>query len=185
MARFEKEKELFFEEVKTRYKTIKPEFQKKLNRYDKIWEKAERIAEQEYSKKMTNKTMSQIVRDFVDEFYSYQGSILKSFRNLKTRTFEENLARAKELRVKGRLKQFLNDFGNETFTFDYEFNGKSIQEELTLRKWIDRYLDHRITKEELWQIIDNFKESNDFYLKEFYGNSANSSATLQEKAGLH
>ena len=80
MARFEKEKELFFEEVKTRYKVIKPEFQKKLNRYDKVWEKAEKIAEQEYSKKMTNKTMSQIVRDFVDEFYSYQGSILKSQR---------------------------------------------------------------------------------------------------------
>lgn len=181
MPKFLKEKELFFEELKLRYKVIKPEFQRKINRYDKIWDKAEMIAERVYNEVKTNKTLSQITREFVEEFYSYQGSILKSFRNLKTRTFEENFERAKELRIKERLKTFLKDFGEETFEFEYEYNGKIIKEDLELNFWIKRYLDHKISKNQLFDIIKEFKETNKDYLIEFYASSESSGAIQSEQ----
>lgn len=162
MARFEKEKQETYEYVKNKYKNIDVSYEKKLKRFNKMWDRAEEIARYFYFETSTNKNMGEIVSDLVSEFYERKnrGSILEVYRDVKSRSFEENVMRATKLRVKGRLKEFLDDFGEET----YEYNGK----ERTLNQWVNQYLKGNISSQELFNIIDFWKDGNEPYMLEFY-----------------
>ena len=173
MPRYEEEKQKLFQDLSSRYANPTKEYERKLSRYDKIWDRAELIADYFFSNSKTNKSTQEIVKDLVEEFYSYKGSILKSFRNLKTRTFGENVERAKQLRVKGRLKEFLKAHGTETF----EYNGKT----KTLEQWVKYYLDNKISTKELFDIIKWWQDTNPDYDANMYRKSDSSSAILSDK----
>ena len=173
MPKYLEEKEKFFEDITSRYKNPSKEYERKLNRYDKIWDRAELIADYFFSDVKTNKEKPEIIKDLVNEFYTYKGSILQSYRNLKTRTFGENVERAKQLRVKGRLKEFLKVHGNEIF----EYNGK----EKTIQGWVKYYLENKITTKELFGIIKSWQDTNPDYDASMYRKSDSSTAILNDK----
>lgn len=173
MARFLNEKNEMLENIISRYENPTREFQRKINKFDKIWDRAEMIADYFFSSSKTNKTINDIVKDLVDEFYSYKGSILKSYRNLKTRTFEENIERAKQLRVKGRLKDFLEKHGKETF----EYDGK----ERTLDGWVKQFLENKISSKTLFEIIKAWQDTNPDYDASMYRKSDSASSILSDK----
>ena len=135
-------KEELRKEFIERYKNPTRDYERKIQRFDTLYDRASRIAEYFFGKEnQTNKTLEDIQADLMREFYSYKGSILKSFRNLKTRTFEQNVERAKQLRVKHRLKEFLRKWGTEEFTYNGET--KSIE------RWVKDFLDNKI-KSAIW-----------------------------------
>lgn len=165
-------KEELRKEIIERYKNPTRDYERKVKRFDNLYERASRIAEY-FFKSNTNKTLEEIQADLMREFYSYKGSILKSFRNLKTRTFEENVERAKQLRVKHRLKEFLNKWGIEEFTYGGETK--------SLEKWVKDYLDGKISDTKLFEVIKAFQNVNPDYDNSQYRKSDSSQAILNDK----
>lgn len=147
-------KEELRKEISDRYINPTREYERKIQRFDDLYDRATRIAEYIYKVK-TNQTLEEIRADLMREFYSFKGSILKSFRNLKTRTFEENVERAKQLRVKHRLKDFLNKWGHDEFTYDGDTH--------TIQNWVKMYLDGKIDSEKLFEIIKAYQDLNPDY----------------------
>ena len=164
------------EELRTefieRYKNTTKEYERKLQRFDILYERASRIAEYLFGGE-TNKSKEQIQADLMREFYAYKGSILKSFRNLKTRTFEENVERAKQLRVKHRLKEFLNKWGTEEFSYNGET--KSIE------RWVKDFLENKISSEKLFEIIKAYQNQNPEYDVSQYRKSDSAQSILNDK----
>ena len=173
MAIYLDAKQKMFEKLEKKYLNPTKDYERKLNRFDKLWDRAELIADYLFSSSMTNKSTEEIVNDLIEEMFSYKGSILKSFRNLKTRTFGENVERAKQLRIKGRLKEFLKKHGNETF----EYDGK----EKTLNKWVEYFLDNKISTKELFDIIKSWQDKNPDYDAAMYRKSDSSTAILNDR----
>ena len=172
MPKFLKEHDEMFKELNERYVNPKKDYVKKLQRFDKIWEKAEILSDYFVSDNV-NKSTEEIVKDLVEEFYSYHGSILKSFRNLKSRSFEENVERALELRTKNRFKEFLKVHGEETF----DYNG----EERTLSKWMEQFLKRKITDTELYEIFREWQDSNPEYDASNYRKSDSAQSILNDR----
>ena len=175
MARFESAKKELYEELKTKYINPSEDYEKKLKRYNKIWERGEEIAKYFYFNTSTNKSMPEIVSGLVNEFYSFKGrgSILSSYRDLSSRSFEENIQRAIKLRVKGRLKEFLNDFGSELYTF----NGKT----KTLNQWVNQYIKGNLDANVLFNIIELWKAGNTPYMEEFYRKSESADDIIEQQ----
>lgn len=155
MAKYTGDKNKLKEKFEKKYKNISPEYQKKINKFDRKIVTAEEIANKYYGKTKTNKSFDQIVEDLMDEYFSFKGSILNSFRELKTRTFEENVERAMQLRVKGRMYEFMKVNGEEM----YEYNGKL----RTLLGWEKQYLLGKIDNITFNKIIKGWQDNNPEY----------------------
>ena len=172
MSKYLKTKKDIYRNLNEKYVNPDKEYARKLKNFNKIWDRAERIVEFTYEKQMTNKTTEQIIVDLVNEYYSYKGSVLKSFREIKSRSFEENVERAERLRAKGRLKDFLQKYGEDTF----EFNGKT----KTLNNWLNAFINGKITNEQLNQIIKDYENLNPEYDVSNYRKSDGSQAILND-----
>ena len=172
MAKYKGNKNKLKEKFENKYVNIEPDFKRKLDRFDKKMLIAEKIADKYYGNSKTNKTFDQIVEDLLEEFYSYRGSILNSFREVKTRTFEENVKRAMQLRVKGRMYEFMEKNGSETF----EFNGQI----KTLEGWEKQFLLGRITQEQFNSIIKEWEDNNPQYDNASYSKQATRDATIKD-----
>ena len=174
MSKFDKKK--LFKELSERYKDKDEEYLKKLKKYDKVVDRAKVIVNLLYGKSATNTTKSEQIRMLVDEYYSYHGSILKSFRNYKTKTPEENFERAKQIRVKDRFKNFLDLFGEQTYTFKGN--------ERNLNEWMKEYLKGNITSKDLYFIYQWWQAINSDFMNEFYKNlEMNQIFSEQTKSG--
>ena len=158
MERFNKKK--LFQELSSRYKENDIEYLKKLKRYDKVVKRAKVLVDLLYGDRKMNVSKTEAMKNLVEEYYSYHGSIIGSFRNYKSRTIEENFERAKELRTRDRFKNFLDLFGGEKF----EFKG----EEKTLNEWMKEYLKGHITSKDFYWIVQLWQAVNVDYKNEFY-----------------
>lgn len=174
MSKFNKKK--FFKELSSRYKNIDDEYLKKLKRYDKVVKRAEVVADLLTGNTNINKSKDELIRMLVDEYYSYQGSILQSFKNYKSKTVEQNFERAKELRVKDRFANFLSLFGEEKYTKD----GKT----KTLNEWMNEYLKGHISSKDLYFIFEWWQAINYEYMNEFYSSMTGADEIkMQAKSG--
>ena len=156
-----------------RYINIEPDYKKKLNQFDRKLRTAEKVASFYYGTAKTNKTFNQIVEDLMEEFYSFKGSILRSFRELKTRSFEENVKRAMQLRVKGRMYEFMLANGQETF----EYNGVV----RTLESWEKQFLTGKITQQVFNSIIKEWEDKNPLYDNASYKKHESREATINDR----
>ena len=158
MAKFDKKK--LYEELSTRYNNPDENYQKKLKKYNRIVNRAKVLSNLIYDKKTSSSTKNDLLKMLIDEYYSYQGSILKSFRNLKSRSVEENFERAKQLRTKDRFSNFLELFGEQ----EYTYNNKT----KTLNEWMKEYLKGNISSKDLYFIYQWWQALNSDYMNEFY-----------------
>ena len=173
MKKYTGDEDRLFQRFKERYKDISPEYQRKLNNFKKNLSKSEIVASVIYGTSRTNKSFNQIVEDLMDEHYSFAGSTLKSFRNVKTRTLEQNVERALQLRVKGRLSEFMKVHGEEF----YEYNGET----RTLLGWQKQYLLGNIDNSELNKIIKGYQDNNPEYDATSYSKHASRQAIIDER----
>lgn len=158
MERFNKKK--LFEELSSRYKETDIEYIKKLKRYDKVVQRAKVIVDLIYGDRKMNVSKNEAIKTFVEEYYTYHGSIISSFRNYKSRSVEENFERAKQLRTRDRFKNFLDLFGEQKFTFN--------EEEKTLNEWMKEYLKGHISSKDFYWIVQWWQGINVDYMNEFY-----------------
>ena len=158
MERFNKKK--LFNELNSKYKENDVEYLKKLKRYDKVVKRAKVLVDLIYGDRKINVSKAEVTKQFVEEYYSYHGSILGSFRNYKSRTIEENFERAKQLRTRDRFKNFLELFGEQTFKFN--------DEEKTLNEWMKEYLKGHISSKDFYWIVQWWQGINVDYMNEFY-----------------
>ena len=173
MAKYKGDKNKLKQKFVEKYTDIEPDFKRKLDKFDRKFLIAEKIASKYYGKTKTNKSFDQIVEDLMEEFYSFRGSILNSFREVKTRTFEENVKRAMQLRVKGRMYEFMKVNGSETF----EYNGKI----RTLEGWQKQYLLGKISQKEFNSIIKEWEDNNPDYDNASYSKQASRQATINSR----
>ena len=158
MAKFNKEK--LFEELNSKYKQNDVDYLNKLKRFDSVVKRAKTIVDLIYGDRKTNVSKTTIQKQLIEEYYQYQGSIIKSFRNVKTRTIDESFERAKQLRTKDRFEVFIKMFGEET----YHYNGK----EKTLKGWENQYMNGKISAQEFYLIIEAWKIINEDIMNEYY-----------------
>lgn len=174
MARFNK-KELF-EELNLKYRDNDIEYLKKLKRYDKVVKRAKVLVDLIYGNRKTNIPKVEIQKQFVEEYYNYHGSILKSFRNVKSRTIEENFERAKQLRTRDRFSKFLELFGDQNYTYNGETK--------TLNEWMKEYLKGHISAKDFYWIAEWWQALHVDYMEEFYRKmDANADISSQKGSG--
>lgn len=175
MPKYSDIKEKLFKELKEKYVNPNDKFSEKLSKFEKIWEKAEKIVNSTYEKQNTNKEFSEIVKDYVKEFYSYNASILRYFRNYKDKSFSENLSKAEKMRTKHRLEEFMKIYKNEK----YEFNGKN----RSLQNWQSLYLKGEIDDKTFYEIIKGYQNQNPNYDVANYrkNNDASRESTIRDR----
>ena len=130
-----------------KYKNTESEYQRKLNRFDKIYERAEILAKYLY-KENNVKGRQEFLEEYLDEFFSYQRSVLKSFRNYKRYSEYENVQKALRSGFKARLYEFRKKHGEEIYEFDGKFR--------SLNTWLRLYVsqEEEISLEKMKSIVD-------------------------------
>lgn len=171
-------KEQLFEKYKNKYKNTESEYQKKLNRFDKIYERAEILTRHLYKENNT-KGREDFMTEYLDEFFAYKRSVLKSFRNYKRYSEEENVEKAIRSGFKARLFEFRKKHGDEVY--EYTLNGKTYNR--SLDTWLRIYVsqEENITLEQMKDIVKYWQTKNPEYDAKQYRKSDSSVATIKDK----
>lgn len=173
-----------FKHYNEKYGSKSKQFVNKLNKFDDVWDRANLVADILFSGN-TNKSREKIVEDLVREYFDYKGSVLKSFRNISSRTLEENVERAIRLSTVRRLQEFIDKYsfdkkGNPyKLKYKYSFDGKK----LSLNQWAKRYLQNKISTVKFLEIIQFYQTKIPKYDVKNYRKSDSSTSTLR-KYGL-
>ena len=158
-----------------KYKNTNSEYAKKLARFEKIYDRAEIITKILYHE---NRDIGreEFKKELLDEFFSYKRSILKSFRNYKRYSEEENVQKALRSGFKARLFEFRKKHGTEV----YEYDGKNRSLETWLKLFISQ--EEKISIEKMKDIVKFWQTKNPDYDAKQYRKSDSSVATNNDRS---
>lgn len=171
-------KQKLFDKYKNKYKNTESEYQKKLNRFDKIYERAEILTRHLYRRNNT-KSREEFMTEYLDEFFAYKRSVLKSFRNYKKYTEKENVDKAIRSGFKARLFEFRKKHGDEVY--EYTLNGKTYNR--SLDTWLKIYVsqEEKITIDQMKDIVKYWQKKNPDYDPKSYRKSDSSDAINKDR----
>lgn len=159
------DKEYLYELVSKTYKKNTEDYDKKLRKFDKIFDTAERISVQARPNNLTG--ISSLIENLVLEYYQYKDSIVDKFdrvyvKNAKGErlkpSFKTTYERARKLATISRLKNFKEKYGNETILIQIPNLYEGKEKEIRLGTLINKYKNGEITKNDLFKYIRIFKD---------------------------
>lgn len=140
--------------VNTSYLVEKTGIKNRVEAFEKVWNDAKHLVKRRYSfgRNDTNKSFNEITKMFVSEYVFYESSVLKNFENEEGKLLER-FEKTEKKTYGDRTEALFEKYGDEIFY------GKQF------REYLQDYLDGKISKEELNDIIQEFKDTNNAFLE--------------------
>lgn len=159
-------KKRIFNEVSKKYDFNLPSYERKLEKFDKIFNLAEEIA---FEKRNNPKTIAKLRENLIKEYYYYNDSLLSlyespeiKYKTINGKTYERTIKSrsilARKTATINRLSNFLDIYGDEKIEFDIKKGFNQVKETMTWNEAIKLYQQGKISRTKLFERLEFFKK---------------------------
>lgn len=151
-------KRRIYEELKEHYTKIEKPYQRKLNKFDEIFELANKLA---FQRRQNPKEVAKLRNELIFEYYYYKGSFLKSYmkkdflNKFENYSIQRQFSEARKQAILERFTEFRKKYGSEKITILKDGEEK----EVSFRTLFTMYKQGKITKEYLYNRIKYFHDT--------------------------
>ena len=148
------------------YRTYINDLNEKKIGFEEIWTRGMKITRQVYGfmkkddRDYLNKPFSDLVSSLIREYVLYPDSIIENFNKMEGHSPKDRFFNATSKVYEIRTSKFMNKYGSREF----KFNG----EKHSLNEWMQIYKSRGISREEMNEIIKQFKAHDDEFLSQTY-----------------